>query len=88
MTTAHDIRVASPRIGDVVTLKTGGPRMTVTFVGSAAGEAWVTCQWFDASGDFRQQRFPVETVVGEPTTITAGRASLRSSFGWYGNLAI
>ncbi|MBN3725270.1 YodC family protein [Burkholderia sp. Ac-20379] len=82
MTTAHDIRVASPRIGDVVTLKTGGPRMTVTFVGAA----WLTCQWFDVGGDFCQERFAFDAVVREPTTISAGRASLRS-FGTHAGFA-
>jgi uncharacterized protein YodC (DUF2158 family) len=77
MTAFHDIRAASPRIGDVVTLKTGGARMTVTYVGIAGEELYLTCQWFDASGEFCQQRFAVEAVVREPTTITAGRASLR-----------
>lgn len=86
MTTAHDIRVASPRIGDVVTLKTGGPRMTVTFVGAAGGEAWLTCQWFDVGGDFCQERFAFDAVVREPTTISAGRASLRS-FGMHAGFA-
>ncbi|ACR32141.1 YodC family protein [Burkholderia glumae] len=77
MTAFHDIRAASPRIGDVVTLKTGGARMTVTYVGIASGAIYLTCQWFDDSGEFRQQRFAVDAVVREPTTITAGRASLR-----------
>ncbi|WP_246794698.1 YodC family protein [Burkholderia perseverans] len=77
MTALHDIRAASPRIGDVVTLKTGGARMTVTYVGIAGDQLYLTCQWFDASGEFCQQRFAVDAVVREPTTITAGRASLR-----------
>ncbi|MBU9193624.1 YodC family protein [Burkholderia gladioli] len=87
MTSLNDIRAASPCIGDVVTLKTGGPRMTVTFVGAAGGESWVSCQWFDASGEFRQQRFAVDAVVMEPTTISAGRASLRR-FGWSNGVAL
>ncbi|PDO90572.1 DUF2158 domain-containing protein, partial [Burkholderia mallei] len=33
MTTYRDTHTTSFRIGDVVTLKTGGPRMTVTYAG-------------------------------------------------------
>lgn len=51
------------KTGDVVQLKSGGPRMTVTQVGEAAmtGRKTVWCIWFDRTtkldGDF-----PPETL--------------------------
>ncbi|MGS0893869.1 YodC family protein [Burkholderia stagnalis] len=67
------------QVGDVVTLKTGGPRMTVTHAGPVVfGEAdWLICQWFDESGDFRQEMFRHDTVVPEPRAISAGRVRMR-----------
>lgn len=67
------------RIGDVVTLKTGGPRMTVTYAGPVVFDDadWLICQWFDEAGRFRQEMFHHETVVAEPRAISAGRARMR-----------
>ena len=67
------------RVGDVVTLKTGGPRMTVTYAGPVVVDDadWLICQWFDYSGHFRQEMFHHETVVPEPRAISAGRVRLR-----------
>lgn len=80
MTTYRDTHTTSFRIGDVVTLKTGGPRMTVTYAGPVVFDTseWVICQWFDENGEFRQEMFPNETVVLEPRTISAGLARMRS----------
>jgi uncharacterized protein YodC (DUF2158 family) len=41
-------------VGDVVTLKTGGPRMTVEGIGSALDEKAVNCVWFDGSKRVRE----------------------------------
>ncbi|MCR4465444.1 YodC family protein [Burkholderia sp. SCN-KJ] len=67
------------RVGDVVTLKTGGPRMTVTYAGPVVFDDadWLICQWFDDSGHFRQEMFHHETVVPEPRAISAGRVRVR-----------
>jgi uncharacterized protein YodC (DUF2158 family) len=35
------------KIGDVVKLKSGSPKMTVTAVGDQLGTAKVWCSWFD-----------------------------------------
>ncbi|WP_082710251.1 YodC family protein [Burkholderia sp. TSV86] len=80
MMTYRDKDTPSFRIGDVVTLRTGGPRMTVTHVGPVVfdqGE-WVICQWFDEHGEFRQEMFPNHAVVGEPRTVSAGLVRMRS----------
>lgn len=38
-------------IGEVVQLKSGGPKMTVRAVGAANdGTPWVSCQWFSDEG--------------------------------------
>lgn len=34
-------------VGDVVTLKTGGTKMTITSINHEAG--WCECSWFDGS---------------------------------------
>ncbi|HVE07956.1 MAG TPA: YodC family protein [Paraburkholderia sp.] len=65
-------------VGDVVTLKAGGPRMTVTYagpVGSAPGE-WLVCQWFDEHGELRQDMFELDQVRAEPRSIPAGSVQL------------
>lgn len=39
------------KIGDVVRLRSNGPRMTVTYYGASAmtGEVTVACAWFDGN---------------------------------------
>ncbi|PMS14948.1 DUF2158 domain-containing protein [Trinickia dabaoshanensis] len=60
-------------VGDVVTLKAGGSRMTVTAVASDA----VVCQWFDEQGEFRQDRFAREALGREPRSISPGLVHVR-----------
>ena len=43
-------------VGDVVMLKTGGPRMTVEGIGSALDEKAINCVWFDRSKRVRELR--------------------------------
>ncbi|MDE1181633.1 YodC family protein [Paraburkholderia sp.] len=71
---------ASFRIGDVVTLKTGGARMTVTYAGpvALADGDWLVCQWFDETGEFRQEMFEQHRVRAEPRSIPPGSVRLRS----------
>jgi uncharacterized protein YodC (DUF2158 family) len=65
-------------VGDVVTLKSGGPRMTVTYSGPVAGSAAdrLVCQWFDEHGELRQDIFDFESVRCEPRSIPAGSVQL------------
>ena len=65
-------------VGDVVTLKSGGPRMTVTYVGPVArtsGDGLI-CQWFDEHGELRQDTFEQDRVRLEPRSIPAGSVQL------------
>ncbi|MGN8135411.1 YodC family protein [Paraburkholderia sp. 22099] len=60
-------------VGDVVTLKEGGPRMTVTYAGAVAlnpGE-WLMCEWFDEEGELRREMFSPASVRTEPRSIPA-----------------
>jgi len=49
--------------GDVVTLKSGGPKMTVAQVGNAAmsGEPTVWCVWFDGVKKL-EETFPPDAL--------------------------
>ncbi|MGF6606617.1 uncharacterized protein YodC (DUF2158 family) [Paraburkholderia sp. WSM4175] len=61
-------------VGDVVKLKEGGPRMTVTYAGPFAlnpGD-WVICEWFDEHGELRHESFAAHAVRAEPRSIPAG----------------
>ncbi|CAB3793939.1 YodC family protein [Paraburkholderia fynbosensis] len=65
---------ASFSVGDVVTLKDGGPRMTVTYSGPVAlnpGD-WLICEWFDEYGELRREMFAPANVRAEPRSIPAG----------------
>ena len=53
------------KIGDLVHLKSGGPRMTVKAVDPKNGK--VTCQWF-VGNELNQDHFPKETLVNHPRT--------------------
>lgn len=75
--------------GDVVTLKTGGARMTVTHVGAAddgSGD-WLLCQWFDDHGELRQERFVQDALAREPRSISPGLVHLRRYAGLAGSRA-
>lgn len=65
--------------GDVVTLKTGGARMTVTYAGADEGGDWLLCQWFDEHGELRQEKFLRDSVAREPRSISPGLVRLRKS---------
>ena len=49
------------KVGDIVQLKSGGPKMTVQS-GTEEEEGHVWCQWF-AGSKLEQGRFPVESLV-------------------------
>jgi len=46
------------QIGDVVRLKSGGPKMTLTDI----EEASISCVWFDRNGKRQTGVFPAATV--------------------------
>ena len=69
----EDWDMADFQIGDVVKLKSGGPKMTVTGTGKDMyGKPTVVCTWF-AQHDTKRETgvFPVETVeaVTEPPDV-------------------
>jgi len=45
--------------GDVVELKSGGPRMTVTYIREGGG---ITGTWFNPEGELRWCEFPPEAL--------------------------
>jgi uncharacterized protein YodC (DUF2158 family) len=73
--------------GDVVTLKTGGARMTVTYVGADEGGDWLLCQWFDDHGELRQEKFLRNALEREPRSIPPGLVRLRHFGGQAGSRA-
>lgn len=48
--------------GDIVTLKSGGPKMTVE-VASAAWTGLVYCSWFDDKRKLSKEQFQPEALV-------------------------
>ena len=73
MSTATHDSVDQFCVGDVVTLKAGGSRMTVTAVSNDA----VLCQWFDEHGEFRQETFVGDVLGREPRSIPPGLVHVR-----------
>lgn len=43
--------------GDIVVLKSGGPRMTVTSVRAGEGISYAFCKWFDDLGQLHTEKF-------------------------------
>ena len=80
MLTATCTQMAQLFVGDVVTLKAGGPRMTVTDIGPVpfADGDWLRCEWFDDHGELRQDLFSRDDVKREPRSISPGSVQLRS----------
>ena len=56
-------------IGDLVELKSGGPKMTVTRVDNLGIRTIVRCTWF-AGSKKEQGDFPSETLVPAPPPVT------------------
>ena len=74
-------------VGDVVTLKAGSARMTVTHVGADEGGDWVLCQWFDEHGELRQGKFLQDALAREPRSISPGLVRVRRFAGQPGSRA-
>jgi len=49
------------KVGDVVMLKSGGPKMTVSFVSDESG--LIECTWFDKSGERKHDEFSPDTLT-------------------------
>jgi len=83
MTIHSDNHRTAFRVGDVVTLKTGGPRMTVIYSGPVVFDSadWLICQWFDEHGELRQDMFAQDMVRNEPRSIPAAFVKMRSPAG-------
>lgn len=58
-----DARLEDFKGGDVVLLKSGGPKMTVSYVD--AHYKVVRCKWFD-NGQIREETFYPYCLVGVP----------------------
>ena len=50
------------QVGDVVMLKSGGPKMTITG-GPSENIRGYYCQWFDENGTISRARFPAESLM-------------------------
>ncbi len=66
-------------IGDLVELKSGGPKMTVTRVENLGIRTIVRCTWF-AGSKKEQGDFPPETLVPAPPPVTK-KKSIRRTHG-------
>ncbi len=49
------------KAGDVVQLKSGGPKMTITSVGEYYGTPMIYCMWFDGPKE-QSGKFPPDTL--------------------------
>jgi uncharacterized protein YodC (DUF2158 family) len=61
------------RAGDVVALKSGSPEMTVNWAGPVvfAPGTWTICQWFDDTGELRQEMFCETMLERVPSALAA-----------------
>lgn len=52
-------------VGDVVTLKSGGPAMTVSEIGrnERTGRTNVACKWFDKNEQVKEDVFAIELLA-------------------------
>ena len=58
------------KVGDIVTLKSGGPDMTVLSVFTHAGKEMAKCAWFEGT-DQHEAGFPVDVLrVPEPPSFS------------------
>lgn len=76
LTTIHT-SIETFLVGDVVKLKAGGPRMTVTRVDLIEDIEHLCCEWFDGHGELRQQMFGQNEVIHEPRYMSPGSVCLR-----------
>jgi len=61
------------KVGDTVSLKSGGPDMTITRIGTAGGEPMIWCVWFEGTKDV-YGLFPPEALKAPPELAEARKA--------------
>jgi uncharacterized protein YodC (DUF2158 family) len=49
-------------VGDVVRLKSGGPKMTVMWLPDREYTSAYTCAWFASDDERKTERFPAESL--------------------------
>jgi uncharacterized protein YodC (DUF2158 family) len=49
------------KVGDIVVLKSGGPKMTVCVVPNEYFSKYI-CEWFDDSGELKRSPFPENAI--------------------------
>ena len=64
-------------VGDTVQLKSGGPDMTITRIGTSGGETMVWCAWFEGTKD-THALFPPGALKkpAEPSPTAGGRTAI------------
>ena len=69
------------KVGDTVKLKSGGPDMTVTRIGTAGGEPMIWCVWFEGPKDlyglFPPQALKAPSELAEPDKAHPEPAALK-----------
>lgn len=48
--------------GDVVILRSGGPKMTIRWVEEEYGTLTASCSWFDTKGEIREKTFSTDQL--------------------------
>lgn len=66
--------MAKFKIGDVVWLKSGSPKMTITFVGNSKNQTYYECNWFD-DNTVKRSRF-VEATLTDQNSIKVAKPVL------------
>jgi uncharacterized protein YodC (DUF2158 family) len=64
------------KVGEVVQLNSGGPRMTVMGTENGETTAMVLCEWFDKEQKLRRHNFPVTALGHAQPTIADVREFL------------
>lgn len=49
------------KVGDVVQLNSGGPKMTITYISEILEETAAMCEWYGNNG-IQADKFPVECI--------------------------
>jgi uncharacterized protein YodC (DUF2158 family) len=63
------------KVGDVVRLKSGGPKMTVEAGGG--DNEWVRVRFFDAANVLHEESFLVSTLISQQSLLEAHIAAAR-----------
>lgn len=71
----------SVSVGDIVVLKSGGPKMTVTSVNNLIGGVSITCKWFSSNLDLVEGSFPDDALTQADPTSSPIENSKVANFG-------